>query len=101
MSKDLAQDYAEQEAIENPPIIIEEENSEYISLLKRIQSKEETLSFSSLKAFASSPKNFIKYKLKPKTTPTDAVIEGSVCDALICDYILPERLEFENNFIIV
>jgi hypothetical protein len=101
MSKDLAFDYAENEAIENPPLIIEEEDSAYIALLKRIQSKEETLSFSSLKEFATSPKNFIKYKLKDRKKPTDAVLEGSVCDALLCDYIRPERFEFENNFSIV
>jgi hypothetical protein len=101
MSKDLAFDYSEQEAIENPPIIIEEENNAYIALLKRIQSKEEHLSFTSLKEFATSPKNFIKYKLKDRKKPTDAVLEGSVCDALLCDHIRPERHEFENNFSIV
>jgi hypothetical protein len=101
MSKDLAFNYAESEAIENPPIIIEEEDSAYIALLKRIQSKEETLSFTSLKEFATSPKNFIKYKLKDRKKPTDAVLEGSVCDALLCDHIRPERLEFESNFSIV
>lgn len=101
MSKDLAFDYAENEAIENPPLIIEEEDSKYIALLKRIQSKEETLSFTSLKEFATSPKNFIKYKLKDQKKPTDAVLEGSVCDALLCDHIRPERLEFESNFSIV
>jgi len=101
MSKDLAFYYSEQEAIENPPVIIQEESNEYIELLKRIQSKEETLSFSSLKEFATSPKNFIKYKLKERKKPTDAVLEGSVCDALLCDHIKPEREEFETNFSIV
>jgi len=66
-----------------------------------LQSKEETLSFTSLKEFAVSPKNFIKYKLKERKKPTDAVLEGSVCDALLCDHIRPDRLEFENNFSIV
>lgn len=101
MSKDLAFDYSEQEAIENPPVIIQEESNEYIELMKRLQSKEETLSFSSLKEFASSPKNFIKYKLKERKKPTDAVLEGSVCDSLLCDHIRPDRLEFESNFSIV
>lgn len=101
MSKDLAFDYSEQEAVDNPPVIIQEESNEYIELLKRIQSKEEVLSFSSLKEFAASPKNFIKYKLKERKKPTDAVLEGSVCDALLCDQIKPERLEFESNFSIV
>lgn len=101
MSKDLAFEYSEQETIENPPVTIQEESNEYIELLKRIQSKEEVLSFSSLKEFATSPKNFIKYKLKERKKPTDAVLEGSVCDALLCDHIKPSRLEFENNFSIV
>lgn len=101
MSKDLAFEYSEQEAINNPPVIIQEESNEYIELLKRIQSKEEVLSFSSLKEFATSPKNFIKYKLKERKKPTDAVLEGSVCDALLCDHIKPERLEFETNFSLV
>lgn len=101
MSKDLAFEYSEQQAIENPPVIIQEESSEYIDLLKRIQSKEEVLSFTSLKEFATSPKNFIKYKLKERTKPTDAVLEGSVCDALLCDYIKPEGLEFESKFSVV
>lgn len=101
MSKDMYMDYSEQEVIQNPPIIIEEEDSAYIALLKRIQSKEETLSFSSLKEFATSPKNFIKYKLKERKKPTDAVLEGSVCDALLCDHIRPERMEFESKFSLV
>jgi hypothetical protein len=101
MSKDLAFNYSEQESIENPPVIVQEESNEYIELLKRIQSKEETLSFSSLKEFAISPKNFIKYKLKERKKPTDAVLEGSLCDALLCDYIKPDGLEFEANFCIV
>lgn len=101
MSKDLYMDYSEQEAIENPPVIVQEESNEYIELLKRIQSKEEVLSFSSLKEFAASPKNFIKYKLKERKKPTDAVLEGSVCDALLCDHIRPERMEFESKFSIV
>lgn len=101
MSKDLAFDYSEQSALDNPPILVQEEDSAYISLLKRIQSKEETLSFSSLKEFSTSPKNFIKYKLKDRKKPTDAVLEGSVCDALLCDYIRPDRFEFEKNFSLV
>jgi len=104
MSKDLAFEENEQQALNNMPVLIEEEQQEdsrYIELLKRIQSKEEVLSFTSLKEFSISPKNFIKYKLKDKTPPTDAMLEGSVCDALLCDYIKPERQEFESKFAIV
>jgi len=102
MSKDLYQDYSEQEALNNINVIIEEEeNSAYIDLMGRLRNKTETLSFSSLKEFAISPKNFIKYKLKERTKPTDAVLEGSVCDALLCDYIKPLGLEFERNFTVV
>ena len=103
MSKDLAFQENEEYALNNIPVTVEEEqeDSAYIQLLKRIQSKEEVLSFTSLKEFSISPKNFIKYKLKEKTPPTDAMLEGSVCDALLCDYIKPERKEFENNFAIV
>lgn len=103
MSKDLAMKENEEQASNNVPVLIEEEqeDSAYIQLLKRIQSKEEVLSFTSLKEFSISPKNFIKYKLKEKTPPTDAMLEGSVCDALLCDYIKPLGLEFERNFSLV
>lgn len=95
MSKDLAFDYAEQEAIENPPVIIEEESSEFIELMKRLQSKEETLSYSSLKAFSKSPRNFIKYKLQPRTAQTESQIFGSLCD---CFLTTPDK--FDEMFVI-
>jgi hypothetical protein len=82
-------------------MFLEYSESEYYALMERLERKEESLSFSSLKEFASSPKNFIKYKLKERKAPTDAVLEGSVCDALLCDYIKPQGLEFESKFSIV
>jgi len=96
MSKDLAFDYAEIEVIENPPVIIEEENTAYIDLMKRLQSKTETLSYSSLKAFAKSPRNFIQYKLKPRTPQTESQIFGSLCD---CFLTTPEK--FNELFSII
>lgn len=96
MSKDLAFDYSEQEAIENPPVIIQEESNEYIELMKRLQNKTETLSYSSLKAFAKSPRNFIQYKLKPKTPQTESQIFGSLCD---CFLTTPDK--FDELFVVV
>lgn len=96
MSKDLAFDYSEQETIENPLVIIEQENSAYIDLMKRLQNKEETLSYSSLKAFAKSPRNFIQYKLKPIRVQTDSQVFGSLCD---CFLTTPDK--FEELFVIV
>jgi hypothetical protein len=90
MSKELAFDYSEAEAIENPPVLIEEENSEYIQLMKRLQNKTETLSYSSLKAFAKSPRNFIQYKLKPRSPQTESQIFGSLCDAFLTT---PEKVD--------
>ena len=83
MSKDLAYDYSEAETLENPPILIEQENTAYIDLMKRLQNKTETLSYSSLKAFAKSPRNFIQYKLKPRSPQTESQIFGSLCDAFL------------------
>jgi len=90
MRKELAFDYSEAEAIENPPVLIEEENSEYIQLMKRLQNKTETLSYSSLKAFAKSPRNFIQYKLKPRSPQTESQIFGSLCDAFLTT---PEKVD--------
>lgn len=96
MSKELAFDYSEQEAIENPPVIIQEESNEYIELMKRLQNKTETLSYSALKAFAKSPKSFIQYKLKPKSPKNESQIFGSLCDCLLT---CPET--FEKDFVII
>jgi hypothetical protein len=87
MSKDLALENSEamQQWENENTIIIEpqEENSEYIELMKRLQTKTEPLSYSSLKAFAKSPRNFIQYKLKPRSPQTESQIFGSLCDAFL------------------
>ena len=51
----------------------------YQELIKKIKSKDITLSFSSLKQFAKSPEHFIRYKLE-KFLPTPAMIFGSLVD---------------------
>lgn len=71
-------------------------NTEYFELIGRLQRKEESLSYSSLKAFAKSPRNFIAYKLKPKTEQTDSQKFGSLCDCL-----LTEPHNFDKLFCIV
>lgn len=102
MSKDLALENSEAMQAwenENTDIVFiaqEEENSEYIDLMKRLQSKEETLSYSSLKAFAKSPRNFIQYKLATKKPQSDSQIFGSLCDCLLTE---PET--FENKYVVV
>ena len=96
MSKDLYQDYSEQEALENPPVIIEEQNTAYIDLMERLRNKTETLSYSALKAFSKSPRDFIAYKLKPKSPKNESQIFGSLCD---CFLTTPER--FESDFVVI
>jgi hypothetical protein len=54
------------------------------------------LSYSSLKAFAKSPRNFIQYKLKPRTAQTESQIFGSLCD---CFLTTPNK--FDELFVIV
>lgn len=92
----MAFDYSEQEALENPPIIIEEQNSAYIGLMERLKNKTETLSYSSLKAFAKSPRNFIQYKLKQKSPKNESQIFGSLCD---CFLTTPDK--FESDFVTI
>lgn len=80
-------------------IIIEkeqQETSEYYELIGRLQQKKESLSYSSLKAFAKSPRNFIKYKLKERTPQTESQIFGSLCDCLLTT---PDK--FEDMFKVV
>lgn len=74
----------------------EEENSEYYNLIGRMQRKEEVLSYSSLKEFGKSPRNFIKYKLRERREQTDSQIFGSLCDCLLTE---PEN--YDNLFVIV
>lgn len=94
MSKDLALEYNEQKAVYIPEI--EVENNAYVDLMKRLQNKEETLSYSSLKAFSKSPRNFIQYKLKPRSAQTESQIFGSLCD---CFLTTPEK--FEEMFVVI
>lgn len=97
MSKDLAQQYNEEELQKSELVLVEEEMpSEYIQLLQRLQKKEETLSYSSLKAFSKSPRNFIQYKLKPRSEQSESQIFGSLCD---CFLTTPEK--FDDMFVIV
>lgn len=74
----------------------QEQPSEYVELLNRLRNKEEKLSYSSLKAFSKSPREFINYKLKPRTPPNEGQIFGSLCD---CFLTQPDQ--FENDFTIV
>ena len=83
----------QQEEIENAPLVSE---SEYYELIGRLQRKEETLSYSSLKEFGKSPRNFINYKLQPRKPQTESQIFGSVCDCLLTE---PEK--FEKRYVIV
>lgn len=62
-----------------------QENSEFYNLIGRLQRKEETLSYSSLKEFGKSPRNFIAYKLKPRRKQTESQTFGSLCDCLITE----------------
>jgi len=54
----------------------------YQELIKRLKSKDITLSFSSLKQFSKSPEHFVRYKIK-KFLPTPAMIFGSLVYCLI------------------
>jgi len=96
MSKELFLEQSELESMENPPIEIEQENSEYIELMKRLQNKTEVLSYSSLKAFGKSPRNFIQYKLEPRKPQSESQIFGSVCDTLLTE---PEK--FDDKYAVV
>lgn len=91
-SKDLFIEEREKEIHEEQ----EQQDSEYIQLLKRLQNKEEKLSFSSLKAFSKSPREFINYKLKPKTPPGEGMILGSLCDCYLTE---PDK--FEKKFVVI
>jgi hypothetical protein len=82
-TKELFLDEQEKEALE-----INE--NEYYNLIGRLQKKEETLSYSSLKEFGKSPRNFINYKLQPKKPQTESQIFGSLCD---CFLTTPERFQ--------
>lgn len=80
MSKDLAFDYFEEEALNNPQLEIKEDNSEFVKLMQRLYNKEESLSYSSLKRFSESPRHFLQYKLKKDFEESESQLFGSVCD---------------------
>lgn len=83
----------EQEA----PVSYKDQESEYIALLERLRNKEERLSFSSLKAFSKSPREFIQYKLKPKSPPNEGMILGSICDF----YLTTPDKDFNKEFVVI
>ena len=96
------QEFMEQRELESQEMdkqeiekIQEEEPSEYYKLIGRLQKREESLSYSSLKQFYTTPKNFINYKLK-KFIKSPAMIFGSLLDCLI---LTPE--DFDKNFIVL
>jgi len=64
--------------------------SEYYNLIGRLQKKEETLSYSSLKEFGKSPINFIRYKLAPRKPQSESQVFGSLCD---CFLTTPEKFD--------
>lgn len=92
MSKEMFEEIQEQELNE----LIDTNENEYFQLIGRLQKKEEVLSYSSLKEFGKSPRNFINYKLKPKTPQTESQIFGSLCD---CFLTTPDK--FEDMFVLV
>ena len=83
----------QEEEIANSPKVSE---SEYYELIGRLQRKEEVLSYSSLKEFGKSPRNFINYKLQPKKPQSESQIFGSVCDVL-----LTEPNKFDEKYMVV
>ncbi|MFJ1492164.1 PD-(D/E)XK nuclease-like domain-containing protein [Capnocytophaga canis] len=101
MSKDLAFEYNEAVAQEvNNPQEMEEqytdEQKRYFDFIVKMQKKEVVLSYSSLKKFAESPLNFVRYKLEEKAEPTESMLFGSLCDLLVTQ---PQR--FDQEFIIL
>lgn len=73
-----------------------EEGSEKLQkLIERLENKELTLSYSSIKQFQKSPRHFISYKLK-EFKPTDAMIFGDLIDTL-----LTAEDEVEDKFLLL
>ena len=72
----------------------EPKQEEKDALIKKLQSGDFTLSYSSLKAFSVSPRNFISYKLKEyKETP--AMIMGNVVHCLVLEPDIYKDLYYE------
>lgn len=65
-------------------------------VIKSLEDRTIKLSFSSMKRFGSSPKEFINYKTKPKTPQTESMVKGSLCDVLLTN---PNN--FNNEFVVV
>lgn len=64
-------------------------------MVQRIEDGDITLSFSSLRSFASSPKDFMAYKLK-KHEQTDAMLLGEVLHTIV---LQPQ--EFDKKFFVI
>lgn len=62
--------------------IYQEQESAVRDLIRRIENKEEYLSYSSLREFAISPRHFLRYKMKQKEQ-TPAMVFGSLVDCMI------------------
>lgn len=75
----------------------EQQPTELDLLLDRLRKKEEHLSFSSLKAFSKSPREFINYKLQPKSPPNEGMILGSICDF----YLTTPENDFDKEFVVI
>lgn len=58
-------------------------------LIASLEAGEETLSYSSIKQFMRSPRDFIRYKLR-QFEPTEAMIEGTLCDMLLTE---PDKVD--------
>jgi hypothetical protein len=68
---------------------VQTEENKYLELIKRLESFEEKLSFSSISRFAKSPRHFIEYKLQDRVQ-TPAMLLGSLVDCMV---LTPDDLE--------
>ncbi len=69
----------------------QQEQSKVTDLISRLRSKEEVLSYSSIKNL-TSPVNFMNYKLKDFKSKTESQLLGTACDLLL---LTPEKFESE------
>lgn len=89
MSKDLAFDYSEQEAIENQLPTVEEPKGKRELMIERFKSKDVHLSFSLLKEFLKSPRHAIDYKLKV-WKQTEDMLRGELCHMMMLE---PQKVD--------